>query len=83
MAVHLRAIHSADHFRADVRAQARRVEDTTEQLRDELAGRLPLRWPLSKVPQAPTGKETQWADQRVHRQKESAPADHVAEKATA
>lgn len=51
MTLHIRGIHCADHFRADVRAAQRQQDNTTEELRTELESVRPLlRWPIKKGP---------------------------------
>lgn len=47
--LHLRAIHSADHSRSDMRVTRRIRENTTEELRSEMDNVHPiLRWPVRK-----------------------------------
>lgn len=49
MTVHLRAIHSCDHDRADMRVASRLREEKTEQLRAEVEQEQPLLfWPIRK-----------------------------------
>ena len=46
--LHLRAIYSRDHERADMRLKSRLREETTEQLRGEVESTRPmLRWPIT------------------------------------
>lgn len=48
MTLHLRAIHETCQRQSDDRVLDRLKDETTETLRDELAERRPLRWPLPK-----------------------------------
>lgn len=48
--LHIRAIYSRDHYRADVRTRRIVQAETTEKLRDEIEIAHPmLRWPITII----------------------------------